>query len=40
MAKRPVTTADILNGHVSLDLECMDRIHLNGYVPNLQVVVR
>jgi len=37
MAKRPVTTADILNGHVSLDLECMDRIYLNGYVPNLQV---
>ena len=37
MAKRPVTTADILNGHVSLDLECLDRIYLNGYVPNLQV---
>ena len=37
MAKRPVTTADILDGHVSLDLECLDRIYLNGYVPNLQV---
>jgi hypothetical protein len=23
--------------HVSLDLECLDRIYLNGYVPNLQV---
>ena len=36
MAKRPVTTADILDGHVSLDLECLDRIYLNGYVPSLQ----
>ena len=37
MAKRAVTTADILDGHVSLDIECLDRIYLNGYVPNLQV---
>jgi hypothetical protein len=37
MAKRPVTTADVLDGHVSRDLECLDRIYLNGYVPNLQV---
>ena len=37
MAKRPVTTVDVLDGHVSLDLECLDRIYLNGYVPNLQV---
>jgi hypothetical protein len=37
MAKRPVTTADILDGHVSLDLECLDRIYLNGYVPSLQL---
>jgi hypothetical protein len=37
MAKRPVTTADVLDGHVSLDLECLDRIYLNGYVPKLQV---
>ena len=22
---------------MSLDLECLDRIYLNGYVPNLQV---
>jgi hypothetical protein len=36
MAKRPVTTADVLGGHVTLDLECLDRIYLNGYVPNLQ----
>jgi hypothetical protein len=37
MATRPVTTRDILDGHVTLDLECLDRIYLNGYVPNLQV---
>jgi hypothetical protein len=37
MAKRPVRTADVLDGHVSLDIECLDRIYLNGYVPNLQV---
>ena len=32
-----VTINDVLDGHVGLDLECMDRIYLNGYVPNLQV---
>ncbi len=37
MASRPVTVNDILGGHVGLDLECLDRIYLNGYVPNLQV---
>ena len=24
-------------GHVGLDIECLDRIYLNGYVPKLQV---
>jgi hypothetical protein len=28
---------EILDGHVSLDLECLDRIYLNAYVPRLQV---
>jgi hypothetical protein len=28
---------DLLDGHVALDLECLDRIYLNAYVPNLQV---
>jgi len=28
---------EILDGHVVLDLECLDRIYLNAYVPNLQV---
>jgi hypothetical protein len=37
MTTRVVRTADVLDGHVSLDLECLDRIYLNGYVPNLQV---
>ena len=32
-----MTVNDVLGGHVGLDLECMDRIYLNGYVPNLQV---
>jgi len=33
----PVTVNDLLAGHVGLDVECLDRIYLNGYVPNLQV---
>jgi hypothetical protein len=32
-----VTVNDVLDGHVQLDLECLDRIYFNGYVPNLQV---
>jgi len=32
-----VTVNDVLDGHVQLDLECLDRIYLNGYVPCLQV---
>jgi len=36
-ATRVVTVNDILDGHVGLDLECFDRIYLNGWVPNLQV---
>lgn len=32
-----VTVNDILDGHVGLDLECLDRIYLNGYIPTLQV---
>ena len=37
MATRAVRTADILDGHVGLVIECLDRIYLNGSVPNLQV---
>ena len=32
-----VTVNDVLDGYVALDLECLDRIYLNAYVPNLQV---
>ena len=28
---------EILRDHVNLEVECMDRIYLNGYLPNLQV---
>jgi hypothetical protein len=35
--KVPVTVNDLLDGHVGLDIECLDRIYPNGYVPNLQV---
>ena len=28
---------DLLDGHVTLELECLDRVYLNAYVPNLQV---
>jgi hypothetical protein len=31
------TVNDMLDGHSGLDIECLDRIYLNGYVPNLQV---
>jgi hypothetical protein len=34
--KRPVTLADILDGHAVLDIACLDRIYLNGFVPALQ----
>ena len=34
---KPVTVNDVLDGHVALDLECLDRVYLNAYVPNLQV---
>jgi hypothetical protein len=32
-----VNINDVLDGHVVLDIECLDRIYLNGYVPKLQV---
>ena len=33
----PVTVNDVLDGHVALDLECLDRLHLHGYLGQLQV---
>jgi hypothetical protein len=32
-----VTVNDVLDGQVALDLECLDRVYLNAYVPTLQV---
>jgi hypothetical protein len=32
-----VTVPELLDGHTVLDVECLDRIYLNGYVPMLQV---
>ena len=37
MATRLVTVNDILDGHVALDVRCLDRIYLNGYLPTVQV---
>jgi hypothetical protein len=31
-----LTVNDVLDGHVVLDIECLDRIYLNAYVPILQ----
>ena len=31
-----VTAADMVGGHVSLDVSCLDRLYLNGFVAKLQ----
>ena len=31
-----ITINEILKDHVSLDIECIDRMYLNGYIPSLQ----
>src|SRR5215469_12715826 len=36
MTKQVITVNDVLDGHVALDIECLDRIYLNAYVPILQ----
>src|SRR5258708_6121253 len=33
----PVTVNDVLDGHVKLDLQCLDRLYLHGYLARLQV---
>jgi len=33
----PVNINDVLDGHVALEVDCVDRLYLNAYVPNLQV---
>jgi hypothetical protein len=32
-----LTLKDVLTDKVGLDLECVDRVYLNGYVKNLQM---
>src|SRR5258708_13226475 len=32
-----VTVPELLDGHAVLDIECLDRVYLSGYVPTLQV---
>jgi hypothetical protein len=32
-----VNVNEVLDGHVSLEVDCVDRLYLNAYVPNLQV---
>jgi hypothetical protein len=36
MGARVVTVSEILDGHAALDVECLDRVYLNAYVPILQ----
>jgi hypothetical protein len=32
-----LTVNDLLDGHARLDIECPDRVYLNGYVSTLQI---
>jgi hypothetical protein len=36
MGARVVTVGEILDGHATLDIECLDRIYLSGFVNSLQ----
>jgi hypothetical protein len=36
MSARVVTVNDVLDGQVALDIQCLDRIYLNAYLPTLQ----
>jgi hypothetical protein len=36
MAQRVVTVNELLDGHIRLDIECLDRRYLNAYAPILQ----
>jgi hypothetical protein len=36
MGTRVITVNDVLDGHVTLDIQCLDRIYLNAYIPKLQ----
>jgi hypothetical protein len=34
--KLPHSVCEVLSGHVVLESECIDRMYLNAYVPQLQ----
>jgi hypothetical protein len=36
MGARVMTANEVLDGHVALDIQCLDRIYFNAYVPKLQ----
>ncbi len=36
MGERVVTVNDVLDGHTVLDLSCLDRLYLSGFVQRLQ----
>jgi hypothetical protein len=36
MGERVVTVNDVLDGHTVLDLSCLDRLYLSGFVQKLQ----
>ena len=36
MGARVVTVNEVVSGHTALDIECLDRVYLNAYVPILQ----
>ncbi|WP_433616740.1 hypothetical protein ACQP2P_15685 [Dactylosporangium sp. CA-139114] len=36
MGAHAVTVNDVLDGHVALDIQCLDHIYLNAYVMKLQ----
>jgi len=36
MSVAQVSLAELLRQHVTLEVECIDRMYLNVYIPNLQ----
>ena len=36
MTSAVINVNEVLEGHVALELDCLDRIYLNAYVPRLQ----
>ena len=38
MSARTVTVNEVLGGHAVLDIECLDRVYLNAYVPIFSMI--